>query len=44
MPFQVGNGSLGGTVFFQVGICTPLRTMGCEICPELTSLLELGTE
>ena len=29
MSFQVGIGSLGGTVFFQVGLCTPLRTMGC---------------
>ena len=28
MSFQVGIGSLGGTVFFQVGLCTPLRTMG----------------
>ena len=27
MPFQVGIGFLGGTVFFQVGLCTPLRTM-----------------
>ena len=27
MSFQVGIGSLGGTVFFQVGLCTPLRTM-----------------
>ena len=29
MSFQVGIGSLGGTVFFQVGLCTPLRTMNC---------------
>ena len=28
MSFQVEIGSLGGTVFFQVGLCTPLRTMG----------------
>ena len=28
MSFQVGIGSLGGTVFFQVGLCTPLRIMG----------------
>ena len=27
MLFQVGIGSLSGTVFFQVGLCTPLRTM-----------------
>ena len=27
MPFQVGIGFLGGTVFFQVGPCTPLETM-----------------
>ena len=27
MAFQVGMGSLGRTVFFQVGLCTPLRTM-----------------
>ena len=26
MSFQVGIGSLGA-VFFQVGLCTPLRTM-----------------
>ena len=26
MSFQVEIGSLGGTIF-QVGICTPLRTM-----------------
>ena len=32
MSFQVGIGSLGGTVFFQVGLCTPLRTM--EICSQ----------
>ena len=30
MSFQVGIGSLGGTVFFQVGLCTPLRTMPCK--------------
>ena len=29
MSFQVGIGSLGGTVFFQVGLCIPLRTMLC---------------
>ena len=28
MSFQVGIGSLGGTVFFKVGLCTPLQTMG----------------
>ena len=28
MSFQVGIGSLGGTVFFQVGLCTPLQTIG----------------
>ena len=27
MSFQVGIGSLCGIVFFQVGLCTPLRTM-----------------
>ena len=27
MSFQVGIGSLGETVFFQVGLCTPLQTM-----------------
>ena len=27
MSFQGGIGSLGGTVFFQVGLCTPLQTM-----------------
>ena len=27
MSFQVVIGSLGGTVMFQVGLCTPLRTM-----------------
>ena len=33
MSFQVGIGSLGGTVFFQVGLCTPLRTMNLyDIC------------
>ena len=27
MSFQVGSDSLGGTMFFQAGLCTPLRTM-----------------
>ena len=27
MSFQVGIGSLGGTGFFQVELCTPLQTM-----------------
>ena len=27
MSFQVGIGYLGGTVFFQVGLCTRLRTI-----------------
>ena len=27
MSFQVGIDSLSGTVFFQVGLCNPLRTM-----------------
>ena len=27
MSFQMGSGSLGGTVLFQVGLCTPLQTM-----------------
>ena len=30
MSFQVGIGSLGWTVFFQVALCTPLRTMGMK--------------
>ena len=30
MSFQVGIGSLGKTVFFQVEICTPLWTMGVK--------------
>ena len=30
ISFQVGIGFLGGTVFFQVGLCTPLRTMICR--------------
>ena len=38
MSLQVGNGSLGGTVFFQVGLCTPLRTMVVkdQIFPKIT--------
>ena len=28
MSFQVGIGSLGVTMFFKVGLCTTLRTMG----------------
>ena len=27
MSFQAGIGSVGGSVFFQVGLCTPLGTM-----------------
>ena len=27
IPFQVGISSLGGIVFFRVGLCTPLRTV-----------------
>ena len=27
MSFQVGIGSLDGTMFFQVGLCTHLQTM-----------------
>ena len=27
MSLQVGIGSLGAAVFFQVGLCTPLQTM-----------------
>ena len=27
MSFQAGIGAVGGSVFFQVGLCTPLRTM-----------------
>ena len=30
MSFQVGIGSLGETVFFQVGLCTPLQTMNLQ--------------
>ena len=37
MSFQVGIGSLSGTVFFQVGLCTPLQTM-CHI----SSVLRVG--
>ena len=33
MPFQVGIGSLGGTMCFQVGLCTPLQTM--TVCTTL---------
>ena len=29
MSFQVGIGSLGGTVFFQVGLCTPQEIFTC---------------
>ena len=42
MSFQVGIVGVGGTVFFQVGVCTPLRTPNsntrrrCEICSKLT--------
>ena len=33
MSFQVGIGSLGGTVFFQVGLFTSLRTLNLyDIC------------
>ena len=31
MSFQVGIGSLGGTVFFQVGLRTPLQTMSVNM-------------
>ena len=27
ISFQVEIGSLSGTVFFQMGLCTPLQTM-----------------
>ena len=27
MSFQAGIGSVGGSVFFQMGLCTPLGTM-----------------
>ena len=30
MLFQVAIDSLGGTVFFQMGLCTLLRTMGVK--------------
>ena len=29
MSFLVGIGSLGGTLFFQVGLCTPLQIIHC---------------
>ena len=29
MSFQVGIGSVGGTAFFQVGLCTFQRTVAC---------------
>ena len=35
MSFQVGIGSIGGTVFFQVGLCTPLWTMILKIDKKL---------
>ena len=41
-------GSLGGTVFFQVGLCTPLRTMhqvkkkNWDLPIKLRHLLKLG--
>ena len=35
MSFQVGIGSLSVTVFFQVGLCTPLRTMVLKIDKKL---------
>ena len=31
MSFQVEIGFLGGIVFFQVGLCTPLQTMDFEL-------------
>ena len=31
MSFQVGIGSLGGTVFFQVGLCTLVWAMPVSI-------------
>ena len=31
MLFQVGIGSLGGTVFCLVGFCTPLQTMSLSL-------------
>ena len=31
MSFQVEIGSLGGNVFFQVGLCTPLRTKSAQV-------------
>ena len=30
ISFQVGIGFLGGNVFFQMGLCTLLRTMICR--------------
>ena len=31
MSFQVRIGSLGGTVFFQVGLCAPLQTVPAAV-------------
>ena len=41
MLFQVGIGSLVGTVFFQVGLSTPLRTMDRygQTCPGMLRTL-----
>ena len=40
MSFQMEISSLGETVFFQVGFCTPLETME-EICGQIFSQCEL---
>ena len=40
MSFQTGIGSLGGTMFFQVGLCTPLRTMITISTTDLLCLLK----
>ena len=39
MSFQMGIGSLGGTMFFEVGLCTPLRTM-CSLLHLQTTTLQ----
>ena len=44
MSFQVGIGSLSGTVFFQVGLCTPLRTMALRLLvPKLLCFYGCGS-
>ena len=40
MSFQVGIGSLGGTVFFQVGFCTPLQNYEVDITSLEVSMID----